>query len=376
MSYFNYRYESGAFAFQSYVYRIGTYHYNWHNDIEILIVLSGAVEMCHDGACTRLAADDVIIIPSQCGHATLALEPDTVAMVLHIPPKQLGHYGKQYLRRRFFAVSSEITRHNAFYRSLRSLIATLWQPILEAGEMPSVSVSTDEGTLQQCVVNSLAVDFAYLRLLKLLIDAIDATPEREMIPPVFDTEATFMKMITYIDAHYTEAISLADIASLGGYSESYASQFFKRQLGISFKEYVLRMRLRAAAVNLVNSEDTVVVIAHNCGFSDVKAFNVAFRKHFNSTPSQYRKTARQVQHQTRLDGWKEYLDLSDVAVVKAINSYVIDTDGVVNQSQAELAVAKDAEAAVKFQKAESTMVALKQRLEEMLTIVKQFEEER
>lgn len=373
MSYFNYKYESGALTFHTYVYRIGTYHYNWHNDIEILIVLSGAVEMCHDGACTRLGTDDVIIIPSQCGHATLALEPDTVAMVFHIPPKQLAHYGKQYVRRRFFAVSNDITRYNDFYKTLRSLVATLWQPILDSREVLSTTNSLGGGVSQQCVVNVLSVDVAYLNLLKLLVGAIDAAPENDTAPPVFDTEATFMKMITYIDAHYTEAISLADIASLGGYSESYASQFFKRQLGISFKEYVMRMRLRAAAVNLVNSEDNVVVIAHHCGFSDVKAFNVAFRKHFNSTPSQYRKAARQVQRQTMLEDWKEYLDLADAAVAQIITSYMIEATAIANKPCEDLAITKGAEEAAKLQRAEATIIELKQRLEDILEVVAQFE---
>lgn len=372
MGYFNYMYESGALTFHTYAYRIGTYHYNWHNDIELLIVLRGAVEMCHDGACTRLESDDVIILPSQCGHATLALEPDTMAMVFHIPPKQLGRYGEQYLRRRFFAVSNETTRYNAFYSTLRSLVAQLWQPILVAREINSPTDDSAEGVIQQRVDNQLSVDVAYLRLLQLLTGAIDAAPHSDTAPPVFDTEATFMKMITYIDAHYTEAISLADMARLGGYSESYASQFFKRQLGISFKEYLLRMRLRAAAVNLVNSEENVVAIAHNCGFSDVKAFNVAFRKHFNSTPSQYRKAARQVQRQTMLEDWKEYLDLSDGTVADVLNSYVI-ADTVGAPTAEVLAVTKGAEAAAKLREAAETMADLRQRLEAMLAVVTQFE---
>ena len=76
---------------------------------------------------------------------------------------------------------------------------------------------------------------------------------------------------------------------IGGYNVNYTSQFFKRQLGVSFLEYLLRMRLREATVRLANSDDAVAHIASSCGFADIKAFNVAFKKHFHTTPTEYRK---------------------------------------------------------------------------------------
>lgn len=130
-------------------------------------------------------------------------------------------------------------------------------------------------------------------------------------------------MITYIDKHYKESITLGDIASIGGYTESYASQFFKRQLGISFKTYLLRMRLRDAAVQLVNTKQQVVDIANQCGFSDVKSFNTAFRKHFHTTPSEYRRIATKVERQTMMDNWKEYIASDDAIINQRLQMYMM-----------------------------------------------------
>ena len=55
-------------------------------------------------------------------------------------------------------------------------------------------------------------------------------------------------------------------------------------MGISFVEYVLRLRIRDATVRLASTDEAVARIASDCGFADVKAFNVAFKKHFNMTP--------------------------------------------------------------------------------------------
>ena len=111
------------------------------------------------------------------------------------------------------------------------------------------------------------------------IDTVKTTPVHTK--PVDMTVATFDKMIEYIDEHYQQKLELEDIARIGGYNVAYTSQFFKRQMGISFVDYVLRLRLRDATTQLTSTDEAVARIASSCGFADIKAFNVAFKKHFS-----------------------------------------------------------------------------------------------
>lgn len=133
-------------------------------------------------------------------------------------------------------------------------------------------------------------------------------------------EAAFDKMIAYIDENYQQKIELEDIAKIGGYNVNYTSQFFKRQLGVSFLEYVLRLRLREATVSLANSTDSVAHIAINCGFADIKAFNVAFKKHFHTTPTEYRKQAKEMGRKTKLHDWKEIISTQEEDIVELLQS--------------------------------------------------------
>ncbi len=103
---------------------------------------------------------------------------------------------------------------------------------------------------------------------------------------------------------------------------NYTSQFFKRQLGVSFLEYLLRLRLREATVRLANSEEAIVRIANRCGFPDIKAFNVAFKKHFHTTPSEYRKQARSIGRKTKLHNWKEMISTRDKDMLDILNSFL------------------------------------------------------
>ena len=134
--------------------------------------------------------------------------------------------------------------------------------------------------------------------------------------------ASFYKMITYIDEHYEQKIELEDIAKIGGYNIAYTSQFFKRQMGISFVEYVLRLRIRDATVRLASTDEAVARIASDCGFADVKAFNVAFKKHFNMTPTEYRKQVKSIGRKTVLQDWKEIISVDNQDVLDVLHSFL------------------------------------------------------
>ena len=282
--------------------------------------------MCHDSEYTNLGPDDIIMLPPQCGHATLALEPDTIAMVLHLHPQMLAQYDRVFRQSSFFLATDDVTRHDSVYDNLRKRLSELMRQLAkhDASNAEKITV-VDEP--------DLGVETIFLDILHRLIEILKPVAYIPQGNPVaLQQAATFEKMITYIDNHYKEQLTLGEIAAIGGYTESYASQFFKRQLGISFKSYVLRMRLREAAVQLVNTKQQIVDIANECGFSDVKAFNMAFRKHFHTTPTEYRRIAGKVERQTMIDNWKEYIAVDDaginerLAVYTAVNTAASDGD--------------------------------------------------
>ena len=144
-------------------------------------------------------------------------------------------------------------------------------------------------------------------------------------------------MIAYIDENYQQKIELENLAKIGGYNVNYTSQFFKRQLGVSFLEYVLRLRLREATVRLVNSNDAVAHIASSCGFADIKAFNVALKKHFHTTPSEYRKQANEIGRKTKLHDWKEIISTQEQDIIEILQSCLPYQDDSTNKIRLEVA---------------------------------------
>ncbi len=307
MDYFHYTYKHNHIDFNSDIYKVSTYHYNWHSGVEVLILLKGRIDMSCNSEVFTMEPLDTIIISPQVGHATLALEEDTTALVIHVGKDFFQQFDPNFGMYQFVLRSDESNRYNSFFTTLRHH-AAMMMLLMVNGESPT---------------NRLDVEYHYLSLVSDIYKEINKVKSIHVhTKPVDITVATFDKMIAYIDENYQQKIELENLAKIGGYNVNYTSQFFKRQLGVSFLEYVLRLRLREATVRLANSEDGVAHIASSCGFADIKAFNVAFKKHFHTTPSEYRKQAKEMGRKTKLHDWKEIISTQEEDIIDILQTYL------------------------------------------------------
>lgn len=93
----------------------------------------------------------------------------------------------------------------------------------------------------------------------------------------------------YIDLHYTEDITSADLASQMYMSVSGAERLFKRETGMTIKAY-LTLRRVTAAKNLIMEGLKATGIYERCGFNDYSTFYRAFVKYAGMTPEQFQKS--------------------------------------------------------------------------------------
>ncbi len=98
-------------------------------------------------------------------------------------------------------------------------------------------------------------------------------------------------IIKYVETHFQERITIADIASHCDYSQSHFMKYFKRAMGIPFIEYLNDYRLMMAARLLLASDATVLSVADEVGFENLSHFNRSFKKKFGKTPRDFRQGA-------------------------------------------------------------------------------------
>ena len=95
------------------------------------------------------------------------------------------------------------------------------------------------------------------------------------------------EVVSYIESHLSEKITLADTASRFFVSESTIGQTFQKKMHVSFYHYVTQRRL-IAAKTLMIKERNMDYISTSVGFSDYSAFYRAFKKEFGISPREYR----------------------------------------------------------------------------------------
>ena len=108
-----------------------------------------------------------------------------------------------------------------------------------------------------------------------------------------DAEASSLarvsRVIRMIDADAGDGLDLTSLAGMARLSPYHFLRVFEGITGATPHQYVLRSRLRRAAVLLRTQRTPVLDIALDCGFGDVSNFNRAFRTEFRLNPRAYRK---------------------------------------------------------------------------------------
>jgi AraC family transcriptional regulator len=92
----------------------------------------------------------------------------------------------------------------------------------------------------------------------------------------------------YIHAHFSENLTLARVARAAGVHPVYLGQIFRKQFGETLGEYLNRIRVRAAAGLLANSDVPLSSIAVDLGFYDQSHFTRVFRQVTGATPGTFR----------------------------------------------------------------------------------------
>ena len=95
-------------------------------------------------------------------------------------------------------------------------------------------------------------------------------------------------VMTYINNHYKEELTLEEVAKFAGFSRYYFSRTFKRQTGYSFKDYLNQKRIQVAMDLLIRTNRGMREVALESGFGSVATFNRAFREKKGCTPTEYR----------------------------------------------------------------------------------------
>lgn len=99
-------------------------------------------------------------------------------------------------------------------------------------------------------------------------------------------------VLRFIERNASDRLQLEEFADMARMSKYHFLRVFRKVAGVTPYQYMLSVRLRRAASQLIGSNEAVSAIAFEAGFGDLSTFNRRFRQHFGVNPSAFRRQAR------------------------------------------------------------------------------------
>lgn len=238
---------------------------HFHDEIELVYVLSGRIAVMVHGSNFILEPEDIIVFNPYEYHA-MYREAGNHTLSVYIPSWIIQQEQIKTIRCCSY-IQKEDKDH---FELLRSRLANLFKEYRDK-----------QFNHRLHVMSRL---YGLLALLKQQFEIKDIEEGGSDI----DTER-MRKVLHYIDEHFSEDISLQSTADQVYLSKSYLSRVFQKRMGISFSDHLRKLRLNKAAWLLRSTEQPIIEIAMNCGFPRINTLILNFKQEYGETPSCYRK---------------------------------------------------------------------------------------
>ncbi len=113
----------------------------------------------------------------------------------------------------------------------------------------------------------------------------------ELFPRLYNIEIVssyFGIAVAFIENHFKDSITAADVAAECLINEDYLNRIFKKEINITVTDYIRKKRLHYASVLLLSSQLSVSEIAYNSGFGSIQTFNRVYKGYYGVSPSKNR----------------------------------------------------------------------------------------
>lgn len=252
----------------------GHHPLHWHDEIELLYPLNGEADITIEGSSYKLLMRRLLVVESCLIHSTHIYNTCSMFLCIHLSKDRLREYIPDIDTLQLRCHPGVITDDNfVHYLDICRLLDELTRRFIK--EPPTFSLEADGMILQ-----------AAAKLYEHFSVKTDA-------PAVADNFSArrIHQIISYVEEHFREQISLSDAAGELGLGKEYFCRFFKKNMGISFFQYINEIRVSHIYYDLIHSDLPISQIIESNGFSNQKLFNRCFKEIYGCTPSTVRKNA-------------------------------------------------------------------------------------
>jgi AraC-like DNA-binding protein len=252
--------------------------WHWHEMIEIDYVTSGILEFRDQNRILRLKKGEAVFINANLLHAYHVSAGAEYYVLLFDPRLISGHFGSVF----DLKYTSPVINN----RNLTSL------HLVPDGEVSVSMIGELFHAMNAMRDEKPGFEFQVRESMsRFWLSLFEETENLRAVgkPVSYQDAERIKKMLQYIYDHFSEPVTLGDIAASAGIGERECTRCFRHTMKEPPIRYLTRYRLQMAAKALLDTSELVSVIAEKCGFVSDSYFGKSFRTMFGDTPRQFRK---------------------------------------------------------------------------------------
>lgn len=252
-----------------------------HGFDELVIILKGTAKHVIDEQEFPVRAGDAFMIAQNHEHQYMEMHGLALANIL-FDPSALGI--AQWDIRALPGFHALFSLEPA-YRTQHNFRSRLQLPERQLNQVNELIHDLTRETEQRNPGYRVMAKGLFMQLAVSLSRAYSSTPTEESLDLLRIGDA-----IAHIETHYTEKITLDELAKKSHLSKRHFTRVFQECIGRSPIDHLIHVRCQKAAELLKGTDRTITDIAFDCGFADSNYFTRCFRKTIGQTPRQYRET--------------------------------------------------------------------------------------
>ena len=258
----------------------GSVPHHWHEDIEIIYLVEGSVEVGIANDLYRLKARDILMIgPGEVHFFLKETESSNRAVIqfrMSIYDAFLSGSKDSRTIRPMFSHSKYLTPGTEIHSLLEKQIQ----------ELINENTTAKEG--YKLILKARLYDLAGILIRYLPKGEYSSESETNQVERLSKLDKVFQ----HVDKYYQRNIDLQEISKVAGFSKYYFTRFFKENTGMTFVDYLNNFRITKAEWHLMEETDPITEVAYKSGFNSVKTFNRVFKQLKGCSPMEYRKAIK------------------------------------------------------------------------------------
>ncbi|HEX6557007.1 MAG TPA: AraC family transcriptional regulator [Ktedonobacteraceae bacterium] len=256
-----------------------------HNEVELNFVEQGSITYLFGGTRTSVKAGQMALFWATVPHQIMLAEERTILHWVTIPfatflQWQLPAILTRQVSRGKFVMDPE--EGEAAHRQVNQVLFRQWYADLQQNSPEH----------RKIVLLEIEARLRRLALSMSMQDRESANQEISRTPLPVGELSNVERVASFIAEHYTESLSVEQIAQTVHLHPNYVMSLFRRSFGMSIIDYITQYRVSYAQCLLVTTDTNVSEIALKAGFGSNSRFYTAFKKVCGQSPVAYRASLR------------------------------------------------------------------------------------